>query len=42
NRDFRDKAAPEIIGKEETKLKSFQEKFTALEGALRKLKDISL
>jgi len=42
NRDFRDKAAPEIIAKEETKLKSFQEKFTALEGALKKLKDISL
>ncbi|MEN6638750.1 MAG: class I tRNA ligase family protein, partial [Smithella sp.] len=42
NRDFRDKAAPEIIGKEETKLKSFQEKFTALEGALRKLKEIHI
>jgi valyl-tRNA synthetase len=40
NRDFRDKAAPEIIAKEEDKLKSFQEKFTALESALKKLKEI--
>jgi len=42
NRDFRDKAAPEIIAKEEGKLKSFQEKFTALEGALKKLKEMTL
>ncbi len=41
NRDFRDKAAPEIIQKEEDKLKSFQEKFNALEGALKKLKEIA-
>jgi valyl-tRNA synthetase len=40
NSDFRDKAAPEIIQKEEDKLKSFQEKFVALEGALKKLKEI--
>jgi valyl-tRNA synthetase len=42
NRDFRTKAAPEVIAKEEDKLKDFQEKFTALEGALKKLKDINL
>ena len=40
NSDFRDKAAPEIIQKEEDKLKSFQGKFAALEGALKKLKEI--
>jgi valyl-tRNA synthetase len=42
NRDFRDKAAPEIIVKEEGKLKSFQEKFSALEGALKKLKEVTV
>jgi len=42
NHDFRDKAAPEIIEKEEGKLKSFQEKFAALEGALKKLKEMNL
>jgi valyl-tRNA synthetase len=41
NRDFRAKAAPEIIQKEEEKLKDFQEKFNALEKALKKLKEIS-
>jgi len=41
NRDFRAKAAPEIIQKEEDKLKDCQEKFTALEGALKKLKEIA-
>jgi valyl-tRNA synthetase len=42
NHDFRDKAAPEIIEKEEGKLKSFQEKFSALEGALKKLKEMNM
>ena len=42
NRDFREKAAPEVIQKEEDKLKGFQEKFGALENALKKLKDIHL
>ena len=42
NRDFREKAAPDIIQKEEDKLKGFQEKFNALENALKKLKDINL
>ncbi len=42
NRDFCVKAAPEIIQKEEEKLKDFQKKFTTLEGALKKLKGISL
>ena len=41
NRDFRDKAAPEVIAKEEAKLKTFQEKYAALEGALKKLKEIA-
>jgi valyl-tRNA synthetase len=41
NRDFLAKAAPEIIQKEEEKLKDSQNKFTALEGALKKLKGIS-
>jgi valyl-tRNA synthetase len=41
NRDFIAKAAPEIIQKEEEKLKDFQEKFAALEKALKKLKEIS-
>jgi valyl-tRNA synthetase len=40
NRDFREKAAQEIIQKEEDKLKGCQEKFSALENALKKLKDI--
>ena len=42
NRDFCLKAAPEIIQKEEEKLKDFQKKFATLEGALKKLKGISL
>jgi valyl-tRNA synthetase len=42
NSDFRTKAAPEIIQKEDDKLKSFQEKFTALEGAMKKLKEITV
>ncbi|MCX5848894.1 MAG: valine--tRNA ligase [Deltaproteobacteria bacterium] len=41
NHDFRAKAAPEIIQKEEDKLKDCREKFAALENALKKLKDIS-
>ncbi|HQL01600.1 MAG TPA: valine--tRNA ligase, partial [Smithellaceae bacterium] len=41
NRDFRHKAAPEVISKEEDKLKSFQEKYATLEGALKKLKEIA-
>jgi valyl-tRNA synthetase len=42
NRDFCLKAAPEIIQKEEEKLKDFQKKFATLEGALKKLKGISV
>jgi valyl-tRNA synthetase len=41
NRDFCAKAAPEVIQKEEEKLKGFQEKFNALENALKKIKEIS-
>jgi valyl-tRNA synthetase len=41
NRDFRVKAAPEVISKEEDKMKDFQKKYAALEGALKKLKEIS-
>ncbi|KUG23888.1 valyl-trna synthetase [hydrocarbon metagenome] len=41
NRDFCAKAAPEVIQKEEEKLKGCQEKFNALENALKKLKEIS-
>ena len=41
NRDFRAKAAPDIIQKEEDKLKDLQKKFTTLEGALKKLKGLS-
>jgi valyl-tRNA synthetase len=41
NRDFRVKAAPEIIQKEEDKLKDSQDKFTVLGNALKKLKEIS-
>ncbi len=41
NRDFCAKAAPEIIQKEEDKLKECQEKFNTLENALKKLKEIS-
>jgi valyl-tRNA synthetase len=41
NSDFRAKAAPEIITKEEAKLKESQEKFSTLEGALKKLKEIA-
>jgi valyl-tRNA synthetase len=40
-RDFLAKAAPEIIQNERKKLKDFQEKFAALEKALKKLKEIS-
>jgi len=42
NRDFLVKAAPEIIQKEQDKLKDLQEKFTALKAALKKLKEISV
>ncbi|PKN04627.1 MAG: valine--tRNA ligase, partial [Deltaproteobacteria bacterium HGW-Deltaproteobacteria-9] len=42
NRDFRVKAAPEVISKEEDKMKDFQKKYAALEGALKKLKEISV
>jgi valyl-tRNA synthetase len=42
NRDFRAKAAPEVISKEEDKMKDFQKKYTALESALKKLKEISV
>jgi valyl-tRNA synthetase len=42
NRDFCVKAAPEIIQKEEEKLKDLQKKFATLEGALKKLKGLSL
>jgi valyl-tRNA synthetase len=42
NRDFRAKAAEAAIKKEEDKLKDFQEKFTALEAALKKLKEIAV
>jgi len=41
NRDFMSKAAPEIIQKEEDKLKEFQKKFNTLEAALKKLKGLS-
>jgi valyl-tRNA synthetase len=41
NRDFCAKAAPEIIQKEEDKLKDLQKKFVTLEGALKKLKGLS-
>ena len=41
NRDFRAKAAPDVIQKEEDKLKDLQKKFTTLEGALKKLKSVS-
>ena len=41
NRDFLAKAAPEIIQKEQDKLKDAQKKFTTLENALKKLKGIS-
>ena len=41
NRDFRAKAAPDVIQKEEDKLKDLQKKFTTLEGALKKLKSLS-
>jgi len=42
NRDFREKAAEAAIKKEEDKLKDFQEKFTALKAALKKLKEIAV
>ena len=42
NHDFRAKAAPEVIAREEDKLKSFQDKFAALETALKKIKDIHI
>jgi valyl-tRNA synthetase len=40
NRDFMEKAAAEIIGKEQEKLKGFQDRHAALESAFNKLKDI--
>jgi valyl-tRNA synthetase len=40
NRDFCAKAAPDIIQKEEEKLKDLQKKYTTLEGALKKLKTV--
>jgi valyl-tRNA synthetase len=40
SRDFREKAAAAIIQKEEEKLKQFQDRHAALEGALKKLKEI--
>ena len=42
NRDFCEKAAEEAIKKEEKKLKDFREKFTTLESALKKLKEIAV
>ena len=42
NSDFRAKAAPEVIDKEEAKMKDFQKKYAALEGALKKLKEIAV
>ena len=42
NRDFLAKAAPEIIQKEEEKLKDAQKKFSTLENALKKLKGLSV
>jgi len=41
NRDFMSKAAPDIIQKEEDKVKDFQKKHTTLENALKKLKGMS-
>ncbi len=41
NRDFMGKAAPDIIQKEEEKLKEAQKKYSTLESALKKLKGIS-
>ena len=40
NRDFREKAAAAVIKKEEEKLKDFLDRHTALENALKKLKEI--
>ncbi len=37
NSDFRAKAAPEVISKEEAKMKEFQKNIQLLEGALKKL-----
>ena len=42
NRDFMAKAAPEIIRKEEEKMKECQKKFNTLETALKKLKGLSV
>lgn len=42
NRDFMSKAAPDIIQKEEAKVKDFQKKYTTLESALKKLKGMSV
>jgi valyl-tRNA synthetase len=42
NRDFREKAAAAVIKKEEEKLKDFQDRHTALENALKKLREISV
>lgn len=41
NRDFLNKAVPEVIQKEETKSKELKEKYVILETALKKLKRIS-
>jgi len=41
NRDFCAKAAPDIIKKEEDKLKDCQKKYSTLESALKRLKEIS-
>ena len=42
NRDFREKASSAIIKKEEEKLNELKERYTALEGALSKLKEIQM
>lgn len=39
NRDFREKAAPEIVAKEESKFQTLREKNQVLEGALNRLKE---
>jgi valyl-tRNA synthetase len=42
NRDFMEKAAAEIVNKEEEKLKGFQDRHAALESAFNKLKEIEI
>ena len=42
NRDFMERAAANIIKKEEEKLKEFQERHIALENALKKLSEINI